>query len=119
MSMRHSNTMKAILRISRFRVVENFIVIWLDSTISGSNEDTQNSIRQLRHIDFIISGSLCQQLISLINDTSQIESIYVICGHKSKHEIWANGHRKIKGVFNEIKLICDILKKDDICIHNY
>jgi len=137
MSIINSNKTKPIVPSSRSRVVENFIVIWLDSTISETNEDTQNSITQLRHIvnsiktftdpdqciDFIIqieqekifliiSGSLCQKLISLIDDMTQIDSIYIFCQHKSKHELWANKHRKIKGVFDQIEPICDVLEQD-------
>jgi hypothetical protein len=132
-----TNSSKTNERTSRFRIIENFIVIWLDSTISESNEDTQNSITQLRHIinsvetftnpteclDFIkhiqnekifliISGSLGEQFLPLIEDNIQIDSIYIFCKNKTKHESWANQYRKIKGIFYHIELICNNLKRD-------
>jgi hypothetical protein len=96
------NDTKIESRLLRSRFVEDFIVIWLDSTINETNQDTQNSISQLQHIvnsikafrasneciDFIIdkkrekvfliiTGSLGQKPVPLIENISQINSMYI------------------------------------------
>jgi hypothetical protein len=67
---------------------------------------------QNEKIFLITSDSLGERFIPLIDDKIQIDSIYVFCTNKIKHESWANKHRKIKGIFSHIELICHILKKD-------
>jgi hypothetical protein len=124
-------------RLSSFRIVEDFILVWLDQTIDESNDDTRNSISQLQCIvnfiypfidsnqciDFItdttnekvfliIDGSLAQQLLPLIENIIQIESIYILCNDKVVHEQWTKEHQKVKGVFTQIQLICEMLKTD-------
>src|ERR1700722_1169711 len=104
----------------RRRIIENFVVVWLDSNINETDADYQNSITQLRRIvnsirtftdvdqcvDFltqikdekafmIVSGALGQQLVPIIQDFFQLDSIYVFCGHKSKHEQWAKDFYKV------------------------
>jgi len=132
-----SNDIQLSNQTSQSRIVENFIVIWLDGTISELNEDTQNSIKQLRRIvnlvytftntstclDYIInnrneslfliiSGSFGREFVPLIEDKTQIDSIYIFCKNKIKHEPWATNHRKIKGIFSNIERICNRLKSD-------
>jgi hypothetical protein len=122
---------------SRLRIVEDFIVIWLDSTINETNEDTQHSITQLQRIvnsiksfrdsdeciDFItdvkhektfliISTSLGQKLAPLIEDIIQINFIYIFCRDKQINEEWTNKYQKVKSVFTRIQSICDALKQD-------
>jgi tetratricopeptide (TPR) repeat protein len=119
------------------RIIENFLVVWLDSNLDDlSIDDSHDIVDQLRSIvnsvntfndvdrcvDFlsdikdekvfmIISGSLGQQIISHIHDISQLHSIYVFCGSKIKHEQWVKDWPKIKGVFTQIGPICDSLKQ--------
>ncbi|CAF2826728.1 unnamed protein product [Rotaria sp. Silwood2] len=125
------------------RFIENFIIIWVDSKLrrrNRRNEDIQTSITKLRHIvnlikmfdtcesciDFIdnkvkqekvfliVSGSLGQQLVPSIEHDIKLDSIYVFCCKKFKHEQWARkeNHRKIKGIFTDIQDICNQLKED-------
>ncbi|CAF4033665.1 unnamed protein product [Rotaria sordida] len=118
------------------RVIENFLVVWLDSNLDDIiDDDYRDDIDQLRTvvntvktfnnvdhcIDFlsdikdekvfmIISGALGQQIISYIHNISQLHSIYIFCGSKLKHEKWAKDWPKIMGVFTQIRHICDSLK---------
>jgi hypothetical protein len=117
-------------------IVQNVILIWLDSNIDNDNTDSQNTIIQLRHavndvntftdgdqcIQFIntitnnkacmiISGSLGQHIVPRIHDMFQIDSIFIFCGNKKHHEEWTKKWPKIKGVFIEIKSICEALKQ--------
>jgi tetratricopeptide (TPR) repeat protein len=42
---------------------------------------------------------------------SQVDSIFIFCGNKKHHEAWTKEWSKIKGVFTEIKPICEALKQ--------
>ncbi|CAF2616139.1 unnamed protein product [Rotaria sp. Silwood2] len=125
------------------RFIENFIITWVDSKLRRRNRtdnDIQTSITVLRRIvnsikifdtcelfiDFIdnkvkeekvfliVSGSLGQQLVLNIEHDTKIDSIYVFCFKKSKHEQWdtKEQHHKMKGVFTDIQEICNQLKED-------
>jgi hypothetical protein len=117
--------------------LENFILIWLDANINIRNNDYNSSIADLQKlvhvilpftdpdpcIDFIsniknekifliVSGSLGQNIIPLLHDLYQIDSIYIYCDNKSKHEKWAHKEKKIKGVYTKIPPIYDALRRD-------
>ncbi|UJR26873.1 hypothetical protein I4U23_008184, partial [Adineta vaga] len=123
--------------VSRLRIVENFIIIWLDTNISESNKHTQNSIHQLQRIAnaiktfteietclnylnqiktekifMIVSGSIGQHILPMINDMTQLDSVYIFCNNPSKHTTWIKEYKKIQGIFNEIEPICKKLQKD-------
>ncbi|UJR22463.1 hypothetical protein I4U23_025520 [Adineta vaga] len=116
--------------------VQNILLIWLDNNIDENNEDCQHTITQLRlvvhsiHtfvdddqcIEFIqgitntkacliVSGSLGQNIVLRVHDMSQIDSIFIFCSNKTRHSRWIKKWPKIKGIFTDIKRICDALKK--------
>jgi tetratricopeptide (TPR) repeat protein len=117
--------------------MQDFLLIWLDVHIDESNnEDYRNYITKLRRIvntidtftqaykcvDFlsetknekaflIVSGALGEQVVPLIHDMSQLDSIYIFCDDESRHEQWAKKWSKVKGVFTEIDLICQTLQQ--------
>ncbi|CAF3454978.1 unnamed protein product [Rotaria sp. Silwood1] len=119
------------------RVLQDFLVIWLDSNVDKSKNDFKKSIQRLRHIvasvitftdvqeciDFlseiknervymIVSGSVGRHLIPEIYTWPQLNSIYIFCGKQSVHEEWAKAISKIKGVYTKIKPICKALQID-------
>jgi tetratricopeptide (TPR) repeat protein len=125
--------------------VQNVVLIWLDNSIDEGNDDCQNTLTQLRRIinavstftggdeciEFIInnsnqekvciivSGALGQLIVPLIHNMSQVDSIFVFCGNRKRHEEWAKEWPKIKGVFTEISPICKALKgAAQQCEHN-
>jgi tetratricopeptide (TPR) repeat protein len=126
------------------RMVQNVMLIWLDSRIDKDNTDCQNTITQLRRtmndvntftdgdqcIQFIstitnnkacmiISGYLGQHIVPHVHNMSQLDSIFIFCGNKKRHEEWTKEWSKIKGVFTEIKSICEALKQAlQQCEHN-
>ena len=140
--MAQSDTLKSVVRTrtagpSRFRRVQNFTLLWLDSNIDELDQDFQNSLSQLRSIvttidtftnvdrclDFlnqiekvkvflIISGALGQSTLPHIHDRPELDSVYVFCGHKARHAAWAKEWAKIKGVYTKIDELCEILKSD-------
>jgi tetratricopeptide (TPR) repeat protein len=118
------------------QMVQNVLLIWLDNNIDDNSNDCRNTITQLRRVvnniitftdtdqcvDFltnidnenacmIISGALCQNLVPLIHDATHLYTIFIFCDDKKCHEQWAKEWPKIRGVFTEITLICEALKK--------
>jgi tetratricopeptide (TPR) repeat protein len=112
-------------------------LIWLDAKIDESQQDVKHVLTQLRCIvttidtftdvdgclDFmeqlekvkvfmIISGALGQSTLPLIHDRPELDSIYVFCGNKTRHEAWAKQWPKIKGIFTKIDTLCGVLRGD-------
>jgi tetratricopeptide (TPR) repeat protein len=120
----------------RRRVIENFIVIWLDAGIDESDADCRNSIAHLRCIinsiytftdpdicvDFltdvkdekvfmIVSDQFGQQIVPFIEEINQLDSIYVFDDLKMKYELCTKEWSKVKGVFAQIESLCDSLQR--------
>ena len=104
--------------------LQNYLLIWVDGNIDEQNEDCANTLAKLRSVvrevnlcktpaqcikflndmdnekAFIISsGAFGQHLVPEIHDLPQVDAIYIFCGNKTKHEIWAKEWAKIEGVF--------------------
>ena len=117
------------------RIVQNVLLVWVDSTIDENTEDSKHTLEQLRGvvndvtlfqqaddcIQFletvknekalvITSGSLGQDLVQQIHHMAQIDAIYIFCGNPARHEPWAAKWSKVKGVYNRIKPICEALQ---------
>ncbi|CAF1431081.1 unnamed protein product [Adineta steineri] len=117
-------------------MAQNYLLVWVDAGIHQTNTDCQNTLTQLRAvvnditictqpnecIEFldkfkdenafvITSGSLGQDLVPKIHGVPKLDAIYIFCGNISYHQQWAKDWNKIKGVHNNIKDICDALKK--------
>jgi hypothetical protein len=92
-------------------MVQNVLLIWLDSNIEENNKDCCNTISQLRRIVntiniftdgdqcvkfiddiqnekacMIISGALGEHMVPRIHDKLQVNSIFIFCGNKDRHE---------------------------------
>jgi hypothetical protein len=118
------------------RIVQNFLLIWLDSNIDESKDDCQKILKQLRSIIntiyiftnsdqcihflnqinhekifMIVSGALAQSIISHIHEKSQLDAIYIFCGNKARHEQWTKEWSKIKSVHTQITSILEDLQK--------
>ncbi|CAF4169194.1 unnamed protein product, partial [Adineta steineri] len=123
------------IRQPRQRMVQNYLLLWVDANIDKANKDCQNTLAQLKNVvndvslctetnqctqvlnkvdkerAFVItSGSLGQDLVPEIHDTPQLEAVYIFCGNKSRHEGWTQNWTKIKGVHTNIKEICQALQ---------
>ncbi|CAF4474108.1 unnamed protein product [Rotaria sp. Silwood2] len=122
----------------RRRMVQNYLLIWVDDTIDQANEHCQNTLTQLRSVvndvntftqpdacvDFltevddtkaflIVAGTISQQMVPLIHDIAHLDSIYIFCDCKNElqHKEWAKKWAKIQGVFTSVKPICESLEK--------
>ena len=119
------------------RMVQNFLLVWLDGSIDEeNNDDCRNSITKLRQIvntvntftavdeciDFItdvkyemifmiISGPFSQTIVPIIQDIPQVSSVYIFRENKTTPVQWAKQWSKIKGVFTDVTPICEALKQ--------
>jgi hypothetical protein len=119
------------------RIIQNFRLVWLDSSFDEMNtDDSINNITKLRQvvntvktfkdvtacIDFmthvkdekilmICSGEFGQTIIPLVHDMVQINCVYIFCKHKARHEQWAKEWPKVKGIHTDITSICEALKQ--------
>ena len=125
-------------RLHNVRMLQNFHLVWLDGSINEiNNEDCRNSIMKLRQIvntintfvdaddciDFItdyrekvamiISGQFSQNqnIISIVQDIPQVNSIYLLGYNHTEHEEWEKQRSKVQGVYIDISHICEALEK--------
>ncbi|CAF1062420.1 unnamed protein product [Adineta steineri] len=123
------------IRQPRQRMVQNYLLIWIDATIDEGKKDCQDTLTQLKNVvndvnlctepnqciqilnqvdkkqAFVItSGSLGQHLVPEIHGTPQLDAIYIFCSNKSRHQGWTQNWTKIKGVHTNIKEICQELQ---------
>ena len=112
------------------RSMETYIVIWLKSNTDESTNELQHTINLAQTfldpnecVDFltdvndekvflIISDSIDQLLISLIEDVPQLRSIYVFASKQPRHTSFTQRLQKMKGVFTQIDSICNAIKQD-------
>ncbi|CAF1149735.1 unnamed protein product [Rotaria sordida] len=132
-----NNPAAAVLPRPMRRVLQNFLLVWLDANLDESKKDFKKSLRHLRRVVasittftdaqecvnflseikrekvfMIVSGSLGQHVIPDIEAWSQLESVYVFCRDQVAHEQWASKISKVKGVHTKIKPICKALQID-------
>jgi len=92
-------------------MIQNFLLVWLDGNIDDiNNEDYRDSIHKLHQsvntvntftgIDFItdikeekvfmmVSGTLSKIIVPIIQEISQVSSVYIFCENKAQYEEWA------------------------------
>ncbi|CAF4936813.1 unnamed protein product, partial [Rotaria socialis] len=68
--------------------------------------------RQISTVENSILICLGEALVPMIHNYEQIDSIYIYCDNKNKHEKWANKIKKIKGVFQDLEPIFDAFRRD-------
>lgn len=118
------------------RIMQNFRLIWLGVNIDESAEYSKDPINHLYHlvntidsftdvdecVDFlskitddnvfiIISNSLAQNIVPMIHEIAQLNSIYVYGDDSSQYQQWAEKFRKVKGIFTQINAICDSIQQ--------
>lgn len=110
-------------------------IIWLDSTIDHIERKAFASIRNvlqsieifhnlddcMHFLDLITTESICliitesfnsqrARLIHLIQETIQIESVYILSNNQSHAEQWKNDCTKFQGLFSHINALCHTLQ---------
>ena len=117
------------------RIVQNYLLVWVDANATTTNEDSQHTLEQLRttvndlntfieteqcltfllgiqleKVFLIVSGSLGRDLVPRIHPMTQVDAIFIFCGDKSRHEEWVKKWPKVKGIHTQIKPICAALE---------
>ncbi|CAF1282459.1 unnamed protein product [Adineta steineri] len=120
---------------TRRRIAQNYLLVWVDASIDQTSKDCENTLTQLRTVVndvtictqpdecmqlldslidekafVIISEYQGQHLVPKIHGMPTLDAIYIFCGNISSHQQWTMEWRKVKGVHNNIKDICDALK---------
>jgi hypothetical protein len=119
------------------RIIENFVVVWLDPQVDEFKDDYEKSITQLRRIVnsiktyndideclqflrtikderifVIVSGGLGRQIIDSLQTMRTVVTVYIFCYDEETHKKWAINYTKIKKVFTDIDPLCKMLKED-------
>ena len=130
-------TASADIKYPKKRIIQHFLLIWLDADIDLANEECQTTLTQLQNVvnnvkifteldkcvDFInkveemtiflvVGSSLGQQIIPLIHNIPQLDAVYIFSHNKFKNI--ENGRKqwiKIKGVYIEIAPIYESLQQ--------
>lgn len=98
--------------------IDHGILIWLDSQfdqrirmefdrlfqrihIFETNDQCLTFLNGIgnERIFLVATGRLGQEIVPKIHDRTQIDSIYIFCMDKAKHEQWAKNWTKIHGIF--------------------
>ncbi|CAF1463080.1 unnamed protein product [Adineta steineri] len=122
----------------RQRITQNYLLLWVDTSIDQTNEDYENTLQQIRTItgdvnvftqrdaciDFltdaqedvksflIIKDAMFQQIMPLINDIPQLHGVYIFNDIKTLHEEWTKKCHKIKSIHTNIDDLCHALQID-------
>ncbi|CAF1464489.1 unnamed protein product [Adineta steineri] len=114
----------------------NFLLVWLRTTVDELDKHDRDLINALQNIfdnineftnideciDFLIArkqNNICvilpcyadEYAVSHIHDMPQVNSIFVLCRNVIEHKKWTCEWPKIQGIFKQMALICDSLKK--------
>ena len=117
------------------RIVQNFVLIWLDESINRTNSECRRTFGQFQRFvndvriftnpdqcfDFIetienekafviTSGSLGEKFIPQIDSLSQITAIYIFSMNKSHYKSLIKTYPKVKSIHTTIKSICQELE---------
>ncbi|CAF1555162.1 unnamed protein product, partial [Adineta steineri] len=130
-----NTTLTTTAPLTRQRMTQNYLLVWVDASIDQTSKVCKNTLAQLRTVVndvtmytqpdecmqfldnlndekafLIIPGYQGQHLIPEIHDMPSLNAIYIFCNNISYHQQWAKDWNKIKGVHNNIKDIYDALK---------
>ena len=131
--------------MSHPRILQNFRLVWLDSSIDPSkNDDSINTVDQLRQIVYdlvkftdidaciefitnvtnekiflICSQEFGQTIVPIIHENNQVNAIFIFSTNQSRHENWVTSWPKIKGIHKDYNSICKALKNAaKVCDYN-
>ena len=122
------------IKVDLSPITQNFRLIWLDASSESKTRDSINTITRLQKIvdniktfpainpfvDFlkkicderiilIVSGSFSENVIPLVHDLEQLDSIFIYCGNRTRYEPLKAKWSKVKHVQTDIGVICKSL----------
>jgi septation ring formation regulator EzrA len=67
----------------------------------------------------VISGEINQIIAQIVQDISEVSSVYIFCDNTVSFEKWAQQWSKIKDVYTDIASICEALQQAvQVCEQN-
>lgn len=115
---------------------QNILFIWLDANINVNNVGYQNVINQMQHtvndinmfidadecvefigdnsdtkICMIVSDLLGQNIVPIVHNMFQVDSIFILGDEKLYEEQWIKDWPKVRGIFIEISSAVEDLKQ--------
>ncbi|CAF0857907.1 unnamed protein product [Adineta steineri] len=126
------------VRQPRQRITENYLLLWVDKGIDQANEGYETTLKQIRTItgdvnaftqrdaciDFltdaqedtkyflVVRDTMSQQIMLLINDIPQLDSVYIFNDIETLHDQCAKKCDKIKSIHTNIDDLCKALQID-------
>jgi hypothetical protein len=118
------------------KIEEKFVCVWLENEVNRSKhslyvqDDLRTIINSFRNFNdlnqcidfllnikntkiiFIVSDILAEKIVPIIHSCEQIHSIYVFNSTISIQNQWTKDYEKIKGFYNDRKLICQKIKEN-------
>ena len=95
------------------RMIENILLVWLDTKIDENQSSCQNTISQLRQVVntihtftdveqciqflektadekvcLLVSASFAEQIVTCVHHLTQINSIFIFCDNRKYHGTW-------------------------------
>jgi tetratricopeptide (TPR) repeat protein len=125
------------------KIKSRFICVWLDNQTNRSNDsisaqdDLQTVVNSFRNyndlnkcVDFIINiknakiifitvDLLAEEIVPVIHFCEQIHSIYIFTTHTSIQKQWTKDYTKIKGFYDDVKVICQKIKGNPTRSENF
>ncbi|CAF3350016.1 unnamed protein product [Rotaria socialis] len=94
--------------------VENFLLIWLDASLdikSDSGDKSKEELQRLVNNIEMFSDSR-ERLIPDIHSMHMIHIIYIFYLNKANYQPLMKIYSKVKGIFTQVKTLCEQLKKN-------
>ncbi|CAF0774976.1 unnamed protein product [Adineta steineri] len=132
------STTSSNIRQPRLRRAQNYLLLWVDTSIDQPNEDYENTLKQIRTItgdvnifiqrdaciDFltdaeedsksflVVKDTMFPQIVPLINDIHQLHAVYILNDIEILHEDWIKKYKKVRPIRTNINEICKGLQSD-------
>ncbi|CAF1564657.1 unnamed protein product, partial [Adineta steineri] len=120
----------------RQRMAQNYLLLWIDTSINQTNEGYENTLKQIRTItgdvnvftqrdaciDFltdaqedikfflVVKDAMFRQIMPLIDDIPQLDGVYIFNDIETLHDEWTKEWQKIKSVRTNIGDLCQALR---------
>ncbi|CAF0788094.1 unnamed protein product [Didymodactylos carnosus] len=122
-------------------IFEDYVVIWLDTNITGDWQETEMEIRPIinyfktfdnvdecikyikslidEKVFLIVTGTFIKQICLRIAEFPNLLSIYLWCSNKTKYEKWLKNHPHITGIYLTMDSLLPQLTNDvKVCLND-
>ncbi|CAF3923871.1 unnamed protein product [Rotaria sordida] len=117
-------------------MIENYVLVWLDTNINLKDDYYNNTIKQLQSIAnnihvfndadqsinffnkiknqkllLIVSGNVGQEILLHIHNIPKLTAVFIFCHNQFKYESLKKRWPIVRGVFTDIVPLCESLRK--------